>query len=85
VLLETLFAASTNESRLASVPGIPWSLASLRSADGNTLQYLIETLVRDALEEALQRIQAGEVRLLESAPTARMVRGALDVDPLELF
>jgi hypothetical protein len=67
------------------VPEIPWSLASLRSADGNPLQTLIETLVRDALEEALQRIQAGEVRLLESAPTARKVRWALDVDPLELF
>jgi hypothetical protein len=67
------------------VPGIPWSLASLRSADSNTLRYLIETLLRDALEEALQRIQAGEVQLLESAPTARKVRRAREVDPLELF
>jgi primosomal protein N' (replication factor Y) len=47
--------------------------------------YRAQLLLHASSHSPLQRLLAQWVPLLESAPTARKVRWALDVDPLELF
>jgi primosomal protein N' (replication factor Y) len=47
--------------------------------------YRAQLLLHAPAHPPLQRLLAGWVPLLEKTPTARKVRWALDVDPLELF
>ena len=47
--------------------------------------FRAQLLLHAASHAPLQRLLAGWVPLLEETPTARKVRWALDVDPLELF
>ena len=47
--------------------------------------YRAQLLLHAESHSPLQRLLARWVPLLEETPTARKVRWALDVDPLELF
>jgi primosomal protein N' (replication factor Y) len=52
-----------------------------RRADRHHAQVLLESADRTSLHRFLQEW----VPIIETLPTARRVRWALDVDPLELF